>query len=107
MNINKEESLKILQDCTDDVSGISDKDVNRMRECYEKERRNMKEYMENANTIWYDEDVKVALEEKDIPVTEENIAKVTSDEFVRSFHEALVAYGNEMIADRVYEVFEK
>ena len=69
--------------------------------------KNSKKYMENANTVWYDEDIKTALEEKNIPATEENINKVASDEFVKSFHEALITYGNEMITDRVYEVFGK
>ena len=69
--------------------------------------KNSKEYMENANTVWYDEDIKIALEERNIPVTEEIIAKIASEEFVKSFHEMLVSYGNEMIADRIYEVFGK
>ena len=40
-------------------------------------------------------------------ITEEIIAKIASEEFVKSFHETLVSYGNEMIADRIYEVFGK
>lgn len=89
---------------------MSDEDVNRMKDSYEKEKqkmKNSKKYMENANTVWYDEDIKTALEERNIPVTEENISKVASDEFIKSFHESLVAHGNEMIADRVYEVLGK
>ena len=46
---------------------MSDEDVNRMRDSYEKEKqkmKNSKEYMENANTVWYDEDIKTALEER-------------------------------------------
>lgn len=89
---------------------MSDEDVNKMRDSYEKEKQKMKtskEYMENANTVWYDEDIKTALEERNIPVTEENISKVASDEFVKSFHETLVSYGKEMIVDRIYEVFGK
>ena len=28
--------------------------------------KNTKEYMENANTVWYDEDIKTALEERNL-----------------------------------------
>lgn len=108
--MDKKESLIVLQECRSEVENMSDEDVNRMRDSYEKEKqkmKNSKEYMENANTVWYDEDIKTALEERNISVTEEIIAKIASKEFVKSFHETLVSYGNEMIADRIYEVFGK
>lgn len=70
-------------------------------------RTTKKERKENANTVWYDEDIKTALEERNILVTEEIIAKIASEEFVKSFHETLVSHGNEMIADRIYEVLGK
>ena len=65
--MNKKESLRILQECRIKVKNMSDEDVNRMRDSYEKEKqkmKNSKEYMENANTVWYDEDIKTALEER-------------------------------------------
>lgn len=108
--MNKKESLRILQECRIKVKNMSDEDVNRMKDSYEKEKqkmKNSKEYMENANTVWYDEDIKTALEERNILVTEEIIAKIASEEFVKSFHETLVSHGNEMIADRIYEVLGK
>ena len=48
---------------------MSDEDVNRMKDSYEKEKqkmKNSKKYMENANTVWYDEDIKTALEERNL-----------------------------------------
>lgn len=55
--MNKKESLRILQECRIKVKNMSDEDVNRMKDSYEKEKqkmKNSKKYMENANTVWYD-----------------------------------------------------
>ena len=54
----------------------------------------------------YDDDIKGMLEFYQIDPTEENIMKIATPEFVRSFHDRLVEYGNEMIADKVREVFD-
>lgn len=64
------------------------------------------ELMEDTNTTWYDDDIKGMLEFYQIDPTEENIMKIATPEFVRSFHDRLVEYGNEMIADKVREVFD-
>lgn len=67
--MNKKESLRILQECRIKVKNMSDEDVNRMKDSYEKEKqkmKNSKKYMENANTVWYDEDIKTALEERSL-----------------------------------------
>lgn len=67
--MNKKESLRILQECRIKVKNMSDEDVNRMKDSYEKEKqkmKNSKKYMENANTVWYDEDIKTALEERNL-----------------------------------------
>lgn len=67
--MNKKESLRILQECRIKVKNMSDEDVNRMKDFYEKEKqkmKNSKKYMENANTVWYDEDIKTALEERNL-----------------------------------------
>lgn len=67
--MNKKESLGILQECRIKVKNMSDEDVNRMKNSYEKEKqkmKNSKKYMENANTVWYDEDIKTALEERNL-----------------------------------------
>lgn len=64
------------------------------------------ELMEDTNTTWYDDDIKGMLEFYQIDLTEENIMKIATPEFVRSFHDRLVEYGNEMIADKVREVFD-
>lgn len=61
--------------------------------------------MENANTTWYDDDIKGMLEFCQIEPTEENIMKIATPEFVRGFHDRLVEYGNEMIEGKVKEVF--
>lgn len=63
--------------------------------------------MEDANTTWYDDDIKGMLEFYCVEPTEENIMKIATPEFVRGFHERLIEYGNEMIADKVREVFDK
>lgn len=65
------------------------------------------EFMENANTTWYDDDIKGMLEFYQIDPTEENVMKIATPEFVRGFNNRLVEYGNEMIADKVREVFDK
>lgn len=67
--MNKKKSLRILQECRIKVKNMSDEDVSRMRDSYEKEKqkmKNSKKYMENANTVWYDEDIKTALEERNL-----------------------------------------
>lgn len=67
--MNKKESLRILQECRIKVKNMSDEDVNRMKDSYEKEKqkmKNSKKYMENANTVWHDEDIKTALEERSL-----------------------------------------
>ena len=67
--MNKKESLRILQECRIKVKNMSDEDVNRMKDSYEKEKQKMKKskkYMENANTVWHDEDIKTALEERSL-----------------------------------------
>ena len=61
--------------------------------------------MEDTNTTWYDDDIKDMLEFYQIDPTEENVMKIATSEFVRDFHDRLVEYGNEMIADKVKEVF--
>ena len=63
------------------------------------------ELMEDTNTTWYDDDIKGMLEFYQIDPTEENVMKIATSEFVRDFHDRLVEYGNEMIADKVREVF--
>jgi hypothetical protein len=65
------------------------------------------EFMEDANTTWYNDDIKGMLEFYQIDPTEENVMKIATSEFVRGFHDRLVEYGNEMIADKVREVFDK
>lgn len=47
------------------------------------------------------------LEFYQIDPTEENVMKIATPEFVRGFNNRLVEYGNEMIADKVREVFDK
>lgn len=64
------------------------------------------ELMEDTNTTWYDDDIKGMLEFYQIDTTEENVMKIATSEFVRGFHDRLVEYGNEMIADKVREVFD-
>lgn len=61
--------------------------------------------MDEANTTWYDDDIKGMLEFYQIDPTEENVMKIATSEFVRDFHDRLVEYGNEMIEDKVREVF--
>lgn len=61
--------------------------------------------MDEANTTWYDDDIKGMLEFYQIDPTEENVMKIATSEFVRDFHDRLVEYGNEMIAGKVKEVF--
>lgn len=64
------------------------------------------ELMEDTNTTWYDDDIKGILEFYQIEPTEENIMKIATPEFVRGFHDRLVEYGNEMIAEKVREEFD-
>ena len=64
------------------------------------------ELMENANTTWYDDDIRGMLEFYCIELTEENVMKIATPEFVRNFHDRLIEYGNEMIDDKVREVFD-
>lgn len=71
--------------------------------------KNQKEkgLLSGANTIWYMDDIAAALEYYEIDPTKENIDKIATPDFVRGFHDRLVEYGNEMIADKVREVFDK
>lgn len=71
---------------------------------YPKEKET--ELMKDANTTWYDDDIKGMLEFYQIDPIEENVMKIATPEFVRGFHNRLVEYGNEMIADKVRGVFD-
>ena len=62
-------------------------------------------FMKGANTTWYDDDVAAALKYWDIPATRENISKVATPEFVDSFRQTIIQFGNELLTDRVSNVF--
>ena len=62
-------------------------------------------YMEDAGTNWFNEDISGALESVGIPATGENIRKVCTREFIRGFNDRLSELGNEMIAHQIDEVF--
>lgn len=59
-----------------------------------------------ANTTWYDDDIGAALMNAGIEPTEENIKKVATPEFLRGFHDLMIERGNEIIEQRVDEVFD-
>ena len=61
--------------------------------------------MKAANTIWQTGDIKAGLEYRCIETSPVNVAKVATPEFIKNFHERLVEYGNELIAERMLEVF--
>lgn len=61
--------------------------------------------MKAANTIWQTGDIEAGLDDNGILTTSVNVAKVATPEFVRSFHDRIVEYGNEMIAEHIREVF--
>lgn len=63
------------------------------------------QFMKNANTKWYDDDVAAALKYWDIPATRENIGKVATPEFVNSFRQTIIQFGNDLLTDRVSNVF--
>ena len=63
--------------------------------------------MENqTNTIWCDDDIGAALMNAGIEPTEENIKKVATPEFLRGFYELMIQRGNEIIEQRVGELFD-
>ena len=62
-------------------------------------------YMEDAGTNWFTEDISGGLKSAGIPATGENIRQVCTREFVRGFHDRLSEFGNEMIAHQIDEVF--
>ena len=59
-----------------------------------------------ANTIWCDDDIGAALMNAGIEPTEENIKKVATPEFLRGFYELMIQRGNEIIEQRVGELFD-
>lgn len=59
-----------------------------------------------ANTVWYDDDISAALMYIGIEPSAENIRKVATPEFINGFHNLMVQYGNEMIHQRVSELFD-
>jgi hypothetical protein len=63
------------------------------------------EFMENANTTWYDDDIKGMLEFCQIDPTEENVMKIATPEFVDRFYNQMLEYGSRLIENRVEEVF--
>ncbi len=72
--------------------------------CYDLED-DTTEFMEDANTKWYDDDIASALEYWSIPATKENIEKVATPEFVNSFRQTIIQFGNDLLIDRVLSVF--
>ena len=66
---------------------------------------NQNQPMEEMDIIWSVQDIVDALEERDIPVTGENVRRVLTPEFIRNLQERLTQTGNEMIAARVEAVF--
>lgn len=73
-----------------------------VKEAMDEDRPNI---MKAANTIWQTGDIEAGLDDNGILATSVNIAKVATPEFVRSFHDRIVEFGNEMIAAQVREVF--
>lgn len=63
------------------------------------------EPINEAGVSWCNEDIETALQDSGIEVSQENIDKVATPEFVRSLQETLSQAGNEAISYRVDEVF--
>lgn len=60
----------------------------------------------DANTVWCDEDIGAALMDIGIEPSAENIRKVATPEFIRGFYNLMIQYGNEMIHQKVSELFD-
>ena len=60
----------------------------------------------NANTVWCNEDIGAALMDIGIEPSAENIRKVATPEFVKGFCDLMIQHGNEMIHQRVSELFD-
>ena len=60
----------------------------------------------DANTVWCDEDISAALMDIGIEPSAENIRKVATPEFIKGFYNLMIQHGNEMIHQRVSELFD-
>lgn len=55
---------------------------------------------------WSDEDIKTNLELSEIPYIPRNIRRVADYEFIKEFQTQMTQYGNELIFNRIQEVFK-
>lgn len=60
-----------------------------------------------VNTTWSVQDIMDTLEENGIDWSGKNIGKVITSEFIKTFHDRIVEFGNEMLNEQVKEIFKE
>lgn len=61
----------------------------------------------DVNTIWAKEDIIGTLEDCGIEPTNANISKIITPEFIKTFHDKITEFGNEMLGTQVKNIFKE
>lgn len=61
----------------------------------------------DANTMWTKNDIAATLDDCGIESTNANISKIITPEFIKTFHNRITEFGNEMLDAQVRNVFRE